>query len=115
MKKLLTVLICVLFGVTGTYARVAKVTAHVAEGEGFVAATTSSTAPAYSGNEWGKANVTKDDGSWTSKGTVYAHALATPESGYAFSHWKTSSGTNSTTPYKVAASYTKEANETVSA
>ena len=104
MKKLLSILICVLFAVPSMWAGNAKITASVSgasTGTGEVVASTSSSTPS---SGWTSGESTKDKGNWLSKGQVYAHARTSNTSASEFSHWIIDgNSTSSSNPYSLTA------------
>ena len=104
MKKLLSILICVLFAVPSMWAGNAKITASVSAastGTGEVVASTSSSTPS---SGWTTGESTTNNGSWLSKGQVYAHARTSNTSASEFSHWIIDgNSTSSSNPYSLTA------------
>ena len=104
MKKLLSILTCVLFAVPSMWAGNAKITASVSSastGTGEVVASTSSSTPS---SGWTSGESTKDKGNWLSKGQVYAHARTSNTSASEFSHWIIDgNSTSSSNPYSLTA------------
>ena len=116
MKKLLTI-VGFFFMVGNVFAGEAKVTASINSGSGWIAATTSSTAPAASSSDWSNTEPkSANKGGLFNGGEVYAHAKADSE--YTFAYWIIDGNTSSTSldnPYKVSSIFISSSEKSVAA
>ena len=114
MKKLLTILICVLLSVSSAFAGGAKITASIYSGDGQVIATTSSQKPSTGWVSSGES--VKTAGGLLYGGTVYAFANA--NQGSFFAGWYVNNNTttlNTSNPYSVTSTWSSSASATVAA